>query len=97
MDKEDMKQNLLSLTERVYDDGLSPSIKVTGNAISDLLKFVALPFSFLGMTSDELLDRYRKFLEKSIKKVDPDKIISPEPVILTKLFEDVVSFRINQG
>lgn len=89
MDREDMKQNLLSLTGKVYDDGLSQSVKVAGNAISDLLKFVALPFSFLGMTSDELLDRYRKFLEKSIRKVDVDKIISPEPIILTKLFEDV--------
>jgi len=89
MDKEIITQNLSSLTGKVYDDGISSSVKVVGSAMSDLLKFVALSFSFLGMTSDELLEKYRKFLKRSIDKVPPENVVCPEPVIITKLFEDV--------
>lgn len=89
MDKENITTNLFELSEKVYDDGLSKSVMTVGDAMADLLKFIALPFSFLGMTSDELLNRYKKFLEKSINKVPREKIIRPEAIILSKLFEDV--------
>lgn len=84
-----MDKKLFPCTEKIYDDALSPSMKVIGNAASDLLKFVALPFSFLGMTSDELLEKYKIFLDKSVKKVPSENLVNPEPVVITKIFEDV--------
>lgn len=78
-----------SLTNKIYDDTLSEPAKILSNAVSDILKFVALPFTFLGMTSEELKNKYELFLMDSVSKIPSDKIINPEPLIITRLFEDV--------
>lgn len=45
--------------KELYTDLVQPSARKLGKTAEDILKFVSLPFSFLGMTSEEL--------EKNIK------------------------------
>lgn len=79
----------VELAERIYGDVASPGLQVAGKAIADTLKLITLPFSFLGITSDELLKKYENFIHKSLTKVPNEKIVRPEPVIVSKLFDDV--------
>lgn len=51
---ENIKNTLVNLSGKIYDDIASPPLKQVGQATEGLMKFVALPFKCLGMTIDEL-------------------------------------------
>ncbi len=73
----------------LYKDLLQKPIIQVGDAIESTMKFVALPFKFLGMTSDELEKRYREFITESVSKIPKNKINKPSPLIAAKLLDNV--------
>mgnify|MGYP004588968421 CR=1 FL=1 len=86
----DVKENLVNFAvKNIYGDLAQPATREIGNAVSSLIKFVALPFSFLGMTADQLKERYREFLTDTISKVPPEKMCNPSANIVAPLLDHV--------
>lgn len=56
-------------TKEIYTDLLKPSARRIRKTTEDILKFVSLPFSFLGMTAEELEKKYREFITSALNKV----------------------------
>ena len=50
------------IVEDVYTDLGHPALSQIGNVIGNLIKFVALPISFLGLTAEELEKKYANFI-----------------------------------
>ncbi len=73
----------------VYTDLLKPSFSQLGKTGEYILKFVALPFSFLGMTADELEKKYKLFIASALNKVPEEKRQKPSPLIAGPLLEYV--------
>ena len=57
------------LATSIYNDAVSPAMKQIGQSAEGLLKFVALPFKFLGLTAEELEKKYAIFIEKDMEKI----------------------------
>lgn len=76
-----------NLINEVYKDVLQPGLRVGGKAGEDLLKFVALPFSFLGMTAEQLEEKYKKFIEKTLEKVPEERREKPKAIVVSPLLE----------
>ena len=53
------------------------------------MKFVALPFKFLGLTSEELEDKYAIFLKNAINKVPKKDCVMPKGVVAAPLLDHV--------
>ena len=77
------------LGKRTYDDVLKPPLQQVGLAAGGLLRFVALPFSFLGLTAVQLEEKYKNFIQKTINKVPVDKIETPSAIIAGQILEHV--------
>ena len=77
------------LVEKIYGDVASPSLQVIGQTVANILKLVTIPFSCLGITSEELLRKYKWFIQKSLVKVPKEKLVTPEPIIISKVLDDV--------
>lgn len=75
--------------KEMYSDLLKPSFSRLGKLGDDILKFVALPFTFLGMTADELELKYKGFVSQAINKVPEEKRIKPSPLVAGPLLEHV--------
>lgn len=73
----------------IYTDLLKPSFSHLGKTGEYILKFVALPFSFLGMTADELEKKYKLFIASALNKVPEEKRQKPSPLIAGPLLEYV--------
>jgi hypothetical protein len=72
----------------VYDDLASPATKQTGQLLQDVVKAIQLalaPVQVLGA----LQDRYRNFLDKSVRRVPEESRISPAPQIIGPVLEGV--------
>ncbi|MGH6984763.1 MAG: Abi-alpha family protein [Stellaceae bacterium] len=70
----------------IYDDAISPSSKQLGQLTADILKTLQLtlaPIQALGA----LQDRYRAFLDQSLRRVPEPNQISPAPQILGPVIE----------
>lgn len=76
-------------TKEIYTDLLKPSACRIGKTAEDILKFVSLPFSFLGMTAEELEKKYREFITSALNKVPEDRREKPSPLIAGPLFEHI--------
>ncbi|MBR2409127.1 MAG: DUF4393 domain-containing protein [Lachnospiraceae bacterium] len=90
--KEELKDKFLSsndLVKDVYKDTLQPSLKRVGKVGEDILKFVALPFTFLGLTAGQLEDKYKKFIAESINKVPEARRELPKSAVASPLLEHV--------
>lgn len=75
--------------KEMYEDLLQPSARKLGKTAEDILKFVSLPFSFLGMTADELEEKYREFITNALRKVPEDKREKPSPLVAAPLLEHI--------
>lgn len=85
-----IKKNMSNLPiKELYADLVQPPARRIGKAVEDTLKFVALPFSFLGMTAEELEKKYREFISTALNKVPEEKREKPSPLIAGPLFEHV--------
>lgn len=80
---------LTELTKGVYTDVGHPILKEVGSIGASLMKLVALPFKFLGMTADELESKYAEFLKNTINKVEPEERVVPKAVVVSPLLEHV--------
>lgn len=80
---------LTELTKGVYSDVGHPILKEVGSIGSSLMKLVALPFKFLGMSADQLENKYAAFLKDSINKVPAEERIVPKAAIVSPLLEHV--------
>lgn len=71
-----------------YDDALKPGVKQVGTLVEDLTKVILLglaPVQFVAA----LQDRYRAFLDTSIRRVpEPDRVL-PAPQILGPVLEGI--------
>lgn len=64
-------------------------MKQIGLSAEGLLKFVALPFKFLGLKSDQLEKKYTKFIEDAINDVPKQKLTPPNSSIIAPLLDYV--------
>lgn len=80
---------ITELSKSVYNDIGHPVLHEVGNMGAAIMKFVALPFSFLGLTAEELQKKYANFLNKTINKVPQDKCILPKGVVAAPLLDHV--------
>lgn len=72
----------------IYDDALSPGAKQIGSLAGDLVKTLMLalaPVQMLGA----LQDRYREFLDRSVRRVRSDDQVAPAPQILGPVIEGI--------
>lgn len=84
-----MSDEKKGLMTSIYNDGGSPAVKQIGYIMEGTIKFIALPFKFLGMTADQLEARYKTFIEDALKKIPPEKINMPRGSIAAPLLEQV--------
>lgn len=80
---------ITDLSKNVYKDVGNPILKEVGDVGAAIMKFVALPFKFLGLTADELEKKYSVFLKKTINKVPQSECIIPKSVIAAPLLDHV--------
>ncbi len=80
---------IVEIGKAIYDDVGHPILKEVGSVGESLMKFVALPFKFLGLTADQLERKYANFLEETISKVPKENIIIPSAVIAAPLLDHV--------
>ncbi len=67
--------------DEVYTDLFKPSFSQLGKTGEYILKFVALPFSFLGMTAEELEKKYNTIIATALNKVSEIKKQKPSPLV----------------
>lgn len=77
------------LVTSIYSDVASPAMKQIGQSVEGLLKFVALPFKFLGLTAEQLEKKYVKFIEEAVNRVPPEKLTVPKSSIVAPLLDYV--------
>lgn len=80
---------LIKVADKTYDDLAKKPLGEAGNALANLVKFIALPFSFLGMTADELNEKYKKFIKKALNGTKEVDRVEPNPRVVSSLFEYV--------
>jgi hypothetical protein len=74
--------------ERVYDDAASPSAKQTGKIAEDIAKCIHLALAPVQIGA-AYQDRFRDFLDNSVRKVPEQNRIAPPPQILGPVLEGV--------
>jgi hypothetical protein len=77
------------LLKEVYGDLAKPSVQTAGTAVDSMLKLVMLPFRCLGMTVDELENKYKIFITNTLKKIPPEKLQPSQPSIAGQIFEHI--------
>jgi hypothetical protein len=74
--------------KQMYKDAGAPAAKQVGQLAADVVKVVQLacaPIQYLGA----LQDRYRKFLDTSVRRVPEHRRITPPPQILGPVLEGI--------
>ncbi len=72
----------------LYADSIKPPAVEIGNISSDLLKVIQLALAPVQLLA-AVQDRYRSFLDQSVRRVPPDQRISPAPQILGPVLEGI--------
>ena len=80
---------ITELSKNLYSDVGHPILQEVGNVGAAIMKFVALPFKFLGLTAEELEEKYALFLKRTINKVPKEECIIPKGVVASPLLEHV--------
>ena len=77
------------ISKNVYTDVGHPILQEVGNIGAAIMKFVALPFRFLGLTAEELETKYASFLKTVLNKVPKDQQTLPKGVVAAPLLDHV--------
>lgn len=80
---------ITDLSKNVYNDIGHPVLQEIGNMGAAIMKFVALPFKFLGLTAEELEEKYANFLKKTINKIPQGENVMPKGVVAAPLLDHV--------
>ncbi len=80
---------ITELSKNIYNDLGHPILQEVGNMGAAIMKFVALPFRFLGLTAEELEERYATFLKKTISKIPQEERVMPKGVVAAPLLDHV--------
>ena len=82
---------LTEVSSKAYDDLAQKPFSTIGKLAQDVLKFVALPISCLGLTAEQLEIKYKNFIESALNKVEDDDMIStrPSPALIAPVLEGV--------
>lgn len=80
-------ENSSKLDISIYNDLVSPTMKQIGLSAESLLKFVALPFKFLGITAEQLEKKYTKFIEGAINRVPEEKLTTPKGNLVAPILD----------
>ncbi len=72
----------------IYDDLARPVVKQVGHLLEDSAKTIRVALFFLQYASASQ-DRYRRFLEKSVRKIPEERRVSPPPQILGPSLEGI--------
>mgnify|MGYP000164014044 CR=1 FL=1 len=68
MGKKDSSTEMEKIGKLIYKDLGHPALSQVGNAVGSLIRLVALPITFLGLTAEELEKKYAKFIQKHLKR-----------------------------
>jgi len=74
--------------KQIYDDVAQPSAKQVGTISEDLLRTLHLVLAPIQITS-ALQDRFRNFVNKSIRKIPEENRIQPPPQIAGPVLEGI--------
>lgn len=74
--------------KQIYDDGLSPALKQTGQFLTDLTKVVQLALAPIQFAA-AYQDRVRAFIDRAVRPVPEEKRIAPPPQILGPVLEGI--------
>lgn len=74
--------------KEVYDDTIKPTVRQFGSLAEDLAKTILLFLAPLQITG-AIQDRFRDFLDKSIRRIPEDSRIAPSPQILGPVLEGI--------
>ncbi len=83
----DKKLTELVPVEKTYDDIVHPAATQIGLGAEGIMKFIVLPFKFLGMTADQLEKKFFNFIENAIKKVPENKRIIPRAANIVPILD----------
>ncbi|MDL2318356.1 DUF4393 domain-containing protein [Eubacteriales bacterium OttesenSCG-928-A19] len=83
------KEVVKGLAKEVYTDAAKPIVGEVGQAAQGILRFVALPFKFLGYTAEQLEEKYKKFIIRAINKVPEENRVEPKGSIVAPILEHV--------
>src|SRR5262245_13574847 len=72
----------------IYDDAAAPAAKQTGQLLEDLTKVLQLAL-LPAQSLAALQDRYRRFLDKSIRRIPEERQVSPAPQIIGPVLEGI--------
>jgi len=87
---------ITEIGKKVYDDVAHPVFSEVGLSAQGILKFVALPFKFLGLTAEQLEAKYKNFIQSTINKVPSEKITSPSSNYLVSTILDSVKYTFDE-
>lgn len=71
-----------------YNDAVKPAAQQVGNLVGDVAKTILLVLAPLQVTG-ALQDRFRSFLDKSVRRVSEEDRLSPPPQILGPVLEGI--------
>ena len=78
----------LAPVEKMYDDIAHPAFSHVGQAAGSLLRFICLPFTFLGMTAEQLSSKYEVFIKKSISIIPEEKRVEiPSGAVVANILD----------
>lgn len=69
MGKKDSSTEMEKIGKLIYKDLGHPALSQVGNAVGSLIRLVALPITFLGLTAEELEKKYAKFIQKTLEAI----------------------------
>jgi hypothetical protein len=75
--------------KQIYKDAASPAAKQLGQIGEDILKALQLALGAPVQYLAAVQDRYRRFLDRSIRRVSEQHRISPAPQILGPVLEGI--------
>lgn len=74
--------------KEIYEDGLSPSVGEVGGAVADVVKTLRLIMAPIQFTA-ALQDRFRNFLDQSVRRIPKEDRVQPPPQILGPTLEGI--------
>lgn len=76
----------------LYEDAFQPSVQETGKLLSRIPRAINAAFSGLDkwiLNKEYSIDETKKLLAQKLEKIDPDKIVEPEPYVAIPTIQSI--------